>query len=443
MRIEEYTSGETESVEALREQAAGYLNALLLVYDEVFEFDSRWMTVKRLRRGRPFGGEKAYPMQEAVARISGNLLPEDRGLLLAVFERFSNHSAGRAGLEAPFRIEFRIFAGGVIKSCMGVFLTTGENTYLFCCSDVTGQRENERLRREYRLLSQEKQQVLEVLRIYSGELLVFRVENGIVKPFTINETICDFFGVSREDWFRFMKSGGPIDEFLANSCFSYEDYERLLREGEIEVNYIEVSNDAERRMRARCISAPGERSTAYYILLRDITDDRPAPAQPTPAGESARAEAEEPRRPEVFIRTFGYFDVFVDGKPIAFKNEKTKELFAILVDRRGGYVSSGEAIGYLWENEPANKITLSRYRKVALRLKNFLDEHGIADIVESVDGKRRVVTERVRCDLYDYLSRDPQYEHLFNGLYLLNYSWAETTLGELQSISGQTAGAAE
>ena len=57
MRIEEYTSGETESVEALREQAAGYLNALLLVYDEVFEFDSRWMTVKRLRRGRPFGGE--------------------------------------------------------------------------------------------------------------------------------------------------------------------------------------------------------------------------------------------------------------------------------------------------------------------------------------------------------------------------------------------------
>ena len=442
MRIEKYTPRESESVEELREQAAGYLNALLLVYDEVFEFDSEWMTVKRLRRGRPFGEEKAYPMQEAIARISGNLLPEDRGLLLAVFERFSNHSAGRAGLEAPFRIEFRIFAGGVIKSCMGVFLTTGENTYLFCCSDVTGQRENERLRREYRLLSQEKQQVLEVFRMYSGELLVFRVENGIVKPFTINETICDFFGVRREEWFRFMKYGGPIDEFLANSCFSYEDYERLLREGEIEVNYIEVSNDAERRMRARCISAPGDRSTAYYIMLRDITEDRPEPALPA-QGEAGMPAADAAARPEVFIRTFGYFDVFVDGKPIAFKNEKTKELFAILVDRRGGYVSSSEAIGYLWENEPANKITLSRYRKVALRLKNFLDEHGIGDIVESVDGKRRVVTERVHCDLYDYLSRDPQYEHPFNGLYLLNYSWAETTLGELQSISGQTAGAAE
>ena len=442
MGIEEYTSRESDGVEKLREQAAGYLNALLLVYDEVFEVDSKRMTVKRLRRGRLFGGEKAYPMQEAIARISGNLLPEDRGLLLAVFERFSDHSAGNTGLDAPFRMEFRVFAGGMIKACMGVFLTTGEHTYLFCCSDVTGQRENERLRREYRMLSQEKQQVMEVFRIYSGELLVFRVENGIVKPFTINETICDFFGVSREDWFRFMKYGGPIDEFLANSCFSYEDYERLLREGAIEVNYIEVSNDAERRMRARCISAPGDRSTAYYIMLRDITEDRPEPALPA-QGEAGAPLADAAARPEVFIRTFGYFDVFVDGKPIAFKNEKTKELFAILVDRRGGYVSSSEAIGYLWENEPANKITLSRYRKVALRLKNFLDEHGIGDIVESVDGKRRVVTERVHCDLYDYLSRDPQYEHLFNGLYLLNYSWAETTLGELQSISGQTAGAAE
>lgn len=443
MGIEEYTPRESESAEELREQAAGYLNALLLVYDEVFEFDSEQLTVRRLRRSRRHGAEKAYPMQEAIARISGSLLPEDRGLLLAVFERFSNRSAGKAGLEEPFRIEFRMFAGGVIRTCMGVFLTTGKHSYLFCCSDVTGQRESERLRREYRLLSQEKQQVLEVLRIYSGELLVFRVENGIVKPFTINETICDFFGVSREEWFRFMKYGGPIAEFLANGCFSYEDYERLLREGEIEVNYIEVSNDAERRMHARCISAPGDRSDAYYVMLRDITEDRQelkTPAQGT-AGESA---AETVARPEVFIRTFGYFDVFVDGKPIAFKNEKTKELFAILVDRRGGFVSSSEAIGYLWENEPANKITLSRYRKVALRLKNFLDEHGIADIVESVDGKRRVVTERVHCDLYDYLSRTPQHEHLFNGLYLLNYSWAETTLGELQSISGQMpSGAAE
>ena len=101
-------------------------------------------------------------------------------------------------------------------------------------------------------------------------------------------------------------------------------------------------------------------------------------------------DAKEPETAgaRVHIRTFGYFDVFVDDKPIAFRNEKSRELLALLVDRRGGYVSSEEAISFLWEDEPANPVTLARYRKVALRLKNILDEYGISEIVESVNGKR-------------------------------------------------------
>ena len=112
-------------------------------------------------------------------------------------------------------------------------------------------------------------------------------------------------------------------------------------------------------------------------------------------------------------------------------NKKAKELLAILVDRRGGYVSSEEAIGFLWEDEPVNPLTLARYRKVALRLKNTLEEYGISDIIESVDGKRRVITKKIRCDLYDYLSEKEEYSQLFKGNYLTNYSWAETTLAEL------------
>lgn len=133
----------------------------------------------------------------------------------------------------------------------------------------------------------------------------------------------------------------------------------------------------------------------------------------------------------VRIRTFGYFDVFVDDKPIAFRNEKSKELFALLVDRRGGFVSSEEAISFLWEEEPVNSVTLARYRKVALRLKNILEEYGISDIVESVNGKRRIVAGRVQCDLYDYLSGQEEYAQLFKGSYLTNYSWGENTLAEL------------
>ena len=133
----------------------------------------------------------------------------------------------------------------------------------------------------------------------------------------------------------------------------------------------------------------------------------------------------------VSIRTFGYFDVFVGDVPIAFRNKKSKELLALLVDRKGGYVASEEAISFLWENEPANTLTLSRYRKVALRLKSTLEEYGITDIVEAVDGKRRIVMDKVDCDLYNYLSGKEKYSQLFRGSYLTNYSWGETTLGEL------------
>ena len=101
------------------------------------------------------------------------------------------------------------------------------------------------------------------------------------------------------------------------------------------------------------------------------------------------------------------------------------------MDRRGGYVTSEEAIAFLWEDEPSSPVTLARYRKVALRLKNILEEYGISEILESVDGKRRIVPDKVQCDLYDYFAGKTD---LFKGSYLSNYSWGETTLAEL---SGQ------
>lgn len=134
---------------------------------------------------------------------------------------------------------------------------------------------------------------------------------------------------------------------------------------------------------------------------------------------------------KVYIRTFGYFDVFVDDRPIAFSSRKAKELLALLVDRRGGFVTTEEAVAFLWEDEPSSPVVLSRCRKIAHRLKNILEGYGIADIVEVMDGKRRIVSERVQCDLYDYLSGKKEFANLFKGNYLTNYSWGETTLGEL------------
>ncbi len=136
-----------------------------------------------------------------------------------------------------------------------------------------------------------------------------------------------------------------------------------------------------------------------------------------------RCEEEEKRK--VSIRTFGYFDIFIDGNPVYFKYNKTKELLALLVDRRGGFVAVDEAIACLWEDESSNKTTRARYRKVLMRMMETLREYGIEDIVEKNGGSRRIITEKVDCDLYNFLSRTGGSRNSYDGLYMLNYSWGE------------------
>lgn len=137
--------------------------------------------------------------------------------------------------------------------------------------------------------------------------------------------------------------------------------------------------------------------------------------------------------PGPYMRTFGFFNVYLNGQAVPFHHQKAKELLALLVDQRGGYVSPGEMISCLWENEPVNKTTLAKCRKTFKQLKDDLAEAGITDILESNRSLRRVIPEKFGCDLYDYLSGDPQYEKLFKGAYLTNYSWGELTLSILEN----------
>lgn len=147
-----------------------------------------------------------------------------------------------------------------------------------------------------------------------------------------------------------------------------------------------------------------------------------------------RLSEEEPKEAKrIFIRTFGYFDLFVDNEPLSFSSAKAKELLAILVDRRGGILSSSEAVSLLWEDEPLNKTTLSRYRKVALRLKQSLDKAGIGGILLSRNDGRCVDISRFTCDYYLYMEGAASGQGLFRGSYMNNYSWGETTLAALEA----------
>ena len=103
----------------------------------------------------------------------------------------------------------------------------------------------------------------------------------------------------------------------------------------------------------------------------------------------------------IVVRFFGSFGLSVDGRAVNIRSEKAQELLALLVERRGSFVSSREAIAMLWECEP-NETTRARYRKTASRLMSELGRNGIDYIVESDRGARRIVPECIACDYYDY-----------------------------------------
>ena len=163
------------------------------------------------------------------------------------------------------------------------------------------------------------------------------------------------------------------------------------------------------------------------IWLYAISEDAAGAVVQTPE----QAAAPQPGK-RMVIRTFGYFNVLIDGQPVAFQHEKARELLALLVDRRGKYVSSREIISCLWEDEPVNDNTRSRCRKAAFYLREMLEEYGLEELIESTSkGYRRIRSELIDCDLYRFLEGDQAFTKAFHGAYMTDYSWAEQTLTSL------------
>lgn len=131
------------------------------------------------------------------------------------------------------------------------------------------------------------------------------------------------------------------------------------------------------------------------------------------------------RRKRIFARTFGYFDVFVDGKPIMFKSAKAKELLAFLIDRRGGIVTTDQMISALWEDRPNDEATQNLCSKLVKTLQKELKAYGADDMLVVARGNRRVDTELFECDLYDMLDGSKKVREQYMGEYLLDYSWSE------------------
>ena len=134
---------------------------------------------------------------------------------------------------------------------------------------------------------------------------------------------------------------------------------------------------------------------------------------------------------KVRVETFGYFNILADGKPVNFRRSKAKELIACLVDRQGKFVSRKDLFYILWEDDDYDRAKQKYFDTIIRSLRDTLEEYDIADIFEMDKGQMRIVPEKIDCDLYRFLEKDPEAVESFHGEYMSSYSWGSATEGFL------------
>lgn len=129
----------------------------------------------------------------------------------------------------------------------------------------------------------------------------------------------------------------------------------------------------------------------------------------------------------IVIKTFGGFDLFVDGSPVHFSRSKSKEILALLVDRRGATMTTADIISYLWEDSCGDVKTKEIFKKAFQTLKSTLNEYDASSILNDAYNSKAINIDKFSCDYYDFLNGNQQAISSFNENYMPNYSWAEET----------------
>ena len=162
-----------------------------------------------------------------------------------------------------------------------------------------------------------------------------------------------------------------------------------------------------------------------------------------PVGQDAAKEEmanlrhplEGPSNYHIFAQTFGNFELFAQGVPVQFKYSKTKEIIALLIYNRGAQTTNGEIIAALWEDEGDPEKKASYLSNLRQDLQNTLSDLDAADILIKQRGSMGIATDRIGCDLYDYLKNKKTSRYRYLGEFMNQYSWAEGLHAELDEIS--------
>lgn len=131
------------------------------------------------------------------------------------------------------------------------------------------------------------------------------------------------------------------------------------------------------------------------------------------------------KKPLLKVVCFGNFDVkSLDGKSVYFERQKSKELFAYLVFRRGAACTIKEIATILFEDDPYDNKVQSYIQKIISTMMKNLKAIGAEEVIDKGYNSLAVINELLDCDYFDVLNNSNK-SNMYMGEFMSQYEWAE------------------
>ena len=119
------------------------------------------------------------------------------------------------------------------------------------------------------------------------------------------------------------------------------------------------------------------------------------------------------------IKCFGNFEIFHDGEPVKFSYQKSKEVFAYLIDREGSLINMNEINAVMWEEDHKSYL-----RNLIADIQQTLKSIDCSEIFIKKRNGCAIDTSKVDCDAYEYKKDNPNAVRMYRGEYMIQYPWA-------------------
>ena len=134
--------------------------------------------------------------------------------------------------------------------------------------------------------------------------------------------------------------------------------------------------------------------------------------------EALRYPVELKGEKKLQIKCFGNFEIFRNGEPVKFSYQKSKEVFAYLVDREGSVINVNELNAVLWEEDHKSYLR-NLIADIVTTLKNI----DCSDVFLKKHNGCCIDVNKVDCDAYEYKKGNPNAIRMYRGEYMAQYPW--------------------